>query len=179
MCVEYKIFTMSKIAVQLAQGFEEIEAISIIDVIRRAEIGVTIVSITDKLEVTGAHAIKVLADQIFEETNLDDFDMIVLPGGMPGALNLKKHKGLQKQILDFHRNEKPLGAICAAPLVFGHLGILQNETATCYPGFEDQLKGAKVSGNKVELSGKIVTGKGAGVAIDCALKSVEMFKGKE
>jgi len=170
---------MSKIVVQMADGFEEIEAISIIDVLRRAEIDVNVVSITGKSEVTGAHSIKIVADQTFEETNFEDFDMIVLPGGMPGALNLKNHKGLQKQILDFHKTGKSLGAICAAPIVFGHLGILKNETATCYPGFEDQLTDAKVTGNKVELSGNIVTGKGAGVAIDFALKIVEMLKGKK
>jgi 4-methyl-5(b-hydroxyethyl)-thiazole monophosphate biosynthesis len=170
---------MNKIAVQLAEGFEEIEAISIIDVLRRADFEVTTVSITGKTKVTGSHAITILADKVFEDTDFNDFDMIVLPGGMPGALNLKNHNGLQKQILDFHKNGKPLGAICAAPLVFGNLGILKNETATCYPGFEDQLKGAKVTGNKVEQSGKIVTGKGAGVAIDFALKIVEMIKGKE
>lgn len=170
---------MTKIAVQLAAGFEEIEAISIIDVLRRAEITVTVISVTNKLEVTGAHAIKILADQIFEETNFKDFDMIVLPGGMPGALNLKNHKGLQEQILNFHKQGKPLGAICAAPMVLGNLGILKNETATCYPGFEDQLKEAKVSENKVERSGNIITGKGAGVAIEFALKIVELFKGEE
>ena len=170
---------MNRIAVQLAEGFEEIEAISIIDVLRRADFDVTTVSITGKPKVTGSHAITVLTDKVFEDTNYNDFDMIVLPGGIPGAINLKNHSGLQNQIIDFHKNGKPLGAICAAPLVFGNLGILNNETATCYPGFEDQLKGANVTGNKVEQSGKIVTGKGAGVAIEFALKIVEMLKGKE
>jgi 4-methyl-5(b-hydroxyethyl)-thiazole monophosphate biosynthesis len=170
---------MNKIAVQLAEGFEEIEAISIIDVLRRAGIDVTVISISRQVEVTGAHAIKIIADQIFEKTNFKDFDMIVLPGGMPVALNLQNHKGLQKQILDFHKRGKLLGAICAAPMVFGNLGILKNETATCYPGFEDQLKEAKVSEDSVIHSGNIITGKGAGVAIEFALKIVELLKGEE
>ncbi|NQU51275.1 MAG: DJ-1/PfpI family protein [Bacteroidetes bacterium] len=169
---------MIKIAVQLAKGFEEIEAVSIIDILRRAEISVTVVSVTGELEVTGSHNITISADQLFEEVNFAEYDMIVLPGGIPGALNLKKHIGLQNQILDFHKNGKFLGAICAAPLVFGNLGILKNRSATCYPGFEDQLLGAEVTTNNVELSDKIVTGKGAGVAMEFALKIVEMFKGK-
>lgn len=170
---------MIKIAVPLAQGFEEIEAVVIIDVLRRADLDVTVVSITDELEVIGAHSIKITADQLFEDESFNDHDMIVLPGGIPGAVNLKNHTGLQNQILNFHKKGKPLGAICAAPLVFGSLGILGNQTATCYPGFEEQLLGAKTKGKNVELSGKIVTGKGAGVAIEFALKIVEMLKGKE
>lgn len=170
---------MIKIAVQLAEGFEEIEAVSIIDVLRRAEIEVVTVSITGNVEVNGAHHIKIIADQLFEEVNFSEMDMIVLPGGIPGALNLKKHEGLKNQILDFHKNNKALGAICAAPLVYGNLEILKNKTVTCYPGFEDQLTGANVTSENVEISGKIVTGKGAGVAIEFALKIVEIFKGKE
>lgn len=170
---------MNKIAVPLATGFEEIEAISIIDVLRRAEIEVIVVSINEQLEVVGSHNITVIADQLFENVDFDKIDMIVLPGGLPGSINLKNHLPLQKQILDFHKKNKQLGAICAAPLVLGNLGILRNKTATCYPGFEDQLTGAKISQNTVALSDKIVTGKGAGVAIDFALKIVEMFKGKE
>lgn len=170
---------MTKIAVQLAEGFEEIEAVSIIDVLRRAEMEVTVVSITGKLQVNGAHNIKITADQLFENVNFEKTEMIILPGGMPGATNLKEHPGLQKQILKFHKKEKPLGAICAAPLVLGSLGILKDKTATCYPGFEKQLLGANVTGKNVELSGKIVTGKGAGVAIEFALKIVEIFKGEK
>ena len=114
----------------------------------------------------------------FKDINYKMVDMIVLPGGMPGSANLNNHSGLREKILEFSKNRKPLGAICAAPLVFGNMGILKNKTATCYPGFEEQLQGANVSGKNVELSGEIVTGKGAGVAIEFALKIVEMFKGK-
>jgi 4-methyl-5(b-hydroxyethyl)-thiazole monophosphate biosynthesis len=104
--------------------------------------------------------------------------MIVLPGGMPGATNLSNHDGLRTQIIDFNKNGKPLGAICAAPLVFGQLGLLKNKNATCFPGFEKYLEGAKVTGNATETAGNIVTGKGAGVAIQFALKIVENIQGK-
>lgn len=170
---------MKKIAVHLAEGFEEIEAISIIDVLRRADLEVCVVSITESIEVTGSHKIKVIADELFDNVDYKLIEMIVLPGGMPGSSNLNNHSGLKNQILAFHKNGKPLGAICAAPLVFGNLGILKNKNATCYPGFENQLIGAKFTNSAVEQSGLIVTGKGAGVAIEFALKIVEMLKGKE
>jgi len=147
--------------------------------LRRAEFEVTVVSITNKLEVIGSHNIKIIADQLFEEVDYNLIDMIVLPGGMPSASNLNNHSKLREQIIRFHKQKKSLGAICAAPLVFGQLGILKNVTATCYPGFENELTGAKIATNNVELSGQIITGKGAGVAIEFALKIVEMFKGKE
>lgn len=169
---------MKKIAVHLAKGFEEIEAISIIDVLRRAEIETLVVSVTGTLEVTGSHDIIVKADILFEDVDYNRMEMIILPGGMPGSNNLNAHEGLKNQILNFHKAGKPLGAICAAPIVFGNLGILKEKKATCYPGFEDQLQGADVTGNAVEQTGVIVTGKGAGVAIDFALKIVEMIKGE-
>lgn len=169
---------MKKIAVMLADGFEEIEAISIIDVLRRAEFEVVTISITEKIEVTGSHQIKILADKLFNDISFELFDMIILPGGMPGARNLNEHAGLREQILNFHEQNKWLGAICAAPLVFGNLGILKNKKATCYPGYENQLHGAVVTAEETEVSGKIITGKGAGVAIQFALKIVEHTKGE-
>lgn len=166
------------IAVHLADGFEEIEAISIIDVLRRAGFEVKVVSVTDKKEVTGSHQIKVIADKLFEDVDYNSVDMIILPGGLAGANNLRDHKGLNEQIESFNKNDKPLGAICAAPLVFGNLGILQNKTATCFPGHEEKLTGSNVTGMHVEVDGNIVTGKGAGVAIKFALRIVEILKGK-
>lgn len=170
---------MNTVAVHLAKGFEEIEAISIIDVLRRAGVEVTVASIEKSLEVTGAHNIIVKADILFEDVKYETIDMIVLPGGMPGSTNLNNHKELKKQILNFNNQGKPLGAICAAPLVFGNLGILKGKKATCYPGFEGELIGAEPVNSSVEKDGTIVTGKGAGVAIHFALKIVEMLKGKD
>jgi 4-methyl-5(b-hydroxyethyl)-thiazole monophosphate biosynthesis len=170
---------MKKIAVHLAEGFEEIEAVSIIDVLRRADFDVTIVSITETLEVTGSHGIKLLADKIFRNADYELFDMIILPGGMPGAANLNEHLGLREQILNFNESKKLLAAICAAPLVFGNLGILKNKKATCYPGYENQLHGAIATGENIEVTENIITGKGVGIAIDFALKIVEILKGKK
>ncbi len=162
-----------KIAVHLAEGFEEIEAVSIIDVLRRAELEVSVVSVSGKLEVVGAHQLKVVADVLFEKLNYDDINMIVLPGGMPGASNLNAHSALKEMIMKFNSGNKSLAAICAAPLVFGNLGILEGKKAVCYPGFEKYLKGAELLDVPVVESGNIITGNGPGAAIQFALKIVE------
>lgn len=172
--MDEKLIAMKrKIAVHLADGFEEIEAISVIDVLRRADLDVVVVSVTNKTEITGAHQIKVIADILFEEVNYDEVYMIVLPGGMPGAANLDAHIGLKYQIRKFATENKQLAAICAAPLVFGNLGILEGKQAVCYPGFEEYLAGAEVLQIPVAESGNIITARGPGVAIQFALKIVE------
>lgn len=168
-----------KIAVHLADGFEEIEAISIIDVLRRAGLNVVTVSVTGKLEVNGAHQIKVLADKLFESVDYSEIYMIVLPGGMPGASNLNAHEGLKQKIRTFVAENKQLAAICAAPLVFGNLGILAGKQAVCYPGFESHLKGAEILQVPVVDSGNIITGRGPGAAIQFALKIVEKLGSTE
>ena len=168
-----------KIAVHLADGFEEIEAISIIDVLRRAGLNVITVSVTGKLEVNGAHQIKVLADRLFESIDYSDVYMIVLPGGMPGASNLNAHEGLKQQIKTFVAENKQLAAICAAPLVLGNLGILDGKQAVCYPGFESHLKGANILQVPVVDSGNVITGRGPGAAIQFALKIVEKLVSTE
>lgn len=168
-----------KIAVHLAQGFEEIEAVSIIDVLRRADLDVLVVSVTGNLAVTGSHQLTIMADTFFEKVKYSDVFMIVLPGGMPGASNLDKHEGLQKQILKFDAESKQLAAICAAPLVYGNLGLLNGKQAVCYPGFEKYLEGAEILGIPVVESGNITTGRGPGVAIQFALKLVEKLVSKE
>ncbi|WP_372775366.1 DJ-1 family glyoxalase III [Mangrovibacterium sp.] len=169
---------MKKIAVHLAEGFEEIEAITIIDVLRRAGLDVETVSVTGKKLVTGSHHISIQADVLFEETDYNTIDMIVLPGGMPGARNLDEHSGLKEQILNFHAQKKPLGAICAAPIVFGHLNILNNRMAVCYPGFETELMGAKVQQSLLAVDEHILTGQGVGAALAFALKITEILVGK-
>jgi len=170
---------MKRIAVHLADGFEEIEAVSIIDVLRRAGLNVVTVSVTGGKEVQGSHHIPIIADQLFEDINYDEIEMIVLPGGMPGARHLNEHKGLLRQIKAFANEDKPLGAICAAPLVFGELGLLEGKKAVCYPGFEKHLKGATILMEPTLQSGNIVMGRGAGVAIKFALKIVEFLEDKK
>jgi 4-methyl-5(b-hydroxyethyl)-thiazole monophosphate biosynthesis len=162
-----------KIAVHLADGFEEIEAISILDVLRRADLEVFAVSVTGNMEVTGAHQIKLHADKLFEQVDYNDIDILVLPGGMPGAANLDSHAGLKTVIGKFNAENRILAAICAAPLVYGNMGILEGKQVVCYPGFEKYLKGAEVISAPVAESGNFITGRGPGAAIRFALKIVE------
>lgn len=164
---------MKKIAVHLAEGFEEIEAVGIIDVLRRADLDVSVISVTGNLLVTGAHQLKIAADVLFEHVDYSIMDMIVLPGGMPGSANLDAHAGLKAQIQKFDQEKKQLAAICAAPLVYGNLGLLEGKQAVCYPGFESHLKGAEVLTVPVVESGHVITGRGPGVVLQFALKIVE------
>ena len=163
----------------LADGFEEIEAIVPIDIFRRAGINVTTVSVSETFEVKGAHGVKILADKLFSETDFSSNDLLFLPGVMPGTTNLDAHEGLKALLKVQSAKKKAIAAICAAPLVLGKLNLLQGHEAICYPGFEENLLGAKLSDNKVVTSGNITTAKGAGVAMEFALKIVENLKGKE
>ena len=162
----------------LATGFEEIEAVATIDILRRAEIKVVTVSISDNKEVAGAHGIPLIADKLFAETDFSGADILFLPGGMPGTKHLGEHEGL-KQLLSAHAAEgKKIAAICAAPTVLAKVGLLNNKEAVCYPGYENELTGAVISADNVVESGNIITGKGPGVTIPFALKIVEVLKGK-
>lgn len=168
---------MKTIFVFLAEGFEEIEALTPVDVLRRAGLSVQTVSIMDEQAVAGAHGVPVLADKMFAEINPEDAEMILLPGGLPGATNLDAHEGLSRMILEFADAEKPLAAICAAPLVLGNRGLLQGKKATCYPGFETYLQGAEYTAALVEQDGNIITGKGPGAAMEFAFAIVEKYCG--
>lgn len=168
-----------KVFIHLAPGFEEMEAITTIDILRRASIDTTVVSICDCPQVTGAHDIEVRADITFNRADYNQADMLVLPGGLPGSHNLAKHPGLGEKIKAHHEQGKWLAAICAAPLVFGRLGILEGEEAICYPSFEGELKGATISEDIVAVSGKFITGKGPGVTMDFALEIVKQIKGED
>lgn len=170
---------MKTIFVFLADGFEEIEAITPIDVLRRAGLNVQTVSVMDKQTVSGAHGIPVVADKMFANIHLEDAEMLLLPGGLPGATNLDAHQGLSNMIMAFASEEKPLSAICAAPLVFGNRGLLQGKKATCYPGFESYLTGAEYTAALVETDGNFITAKGPGAAMDFAFAIVEKYCGIE
>jgi len=167
-----------KVFIFLADGFEEVEAIAAIDILRRAEIEVTTVSVSDKNSVRGAHNITVLADSLFTETDFSKNNLLYLPGGMPGTKNLEAHEGLKKLLMQQAGAQKPIAAICAAPSILGKLGLLKGEEAICYPGYENQLTGAVLSKDKIVKSGIYSTAQGAGVAIEFALKLVEELKGK-
>lgn len=167
-----------KAYVFLAEGFEEIEAIVPIDILRRADIEVVTISISTSKEVCGAHNIIVLADCLFSETEFSNNDLLLLPGGMPGTKNLDAHNGLKDLLRKQAEEGKKIAAICAAPSILGKMGLLEGKEAICYPGYEDQLQGATLSENKIVKSGAIITAKGAGVAVEFALKLIEELKGK-
>lgn len=170
---------MSKVCIFLAAGFEEIEGLTVVDLLRRAGIDIKMISIGGTLGVTGSHGIYTEADLLFTQLEFEDTDMLVLPGGMPGTLNLGKHEGLQALLKEFHEKEKKIAAICAAPSILGDLGILEGHEATCYPGFEERLTGAKVLTDRVVVSGHITTSRGMGTAIPFALSLIEQLAGKE
>ncbi|MDG5800402.1 DJ-1/PfpI family protein [Marinilabiliaceae bacterium ANBcel2] len=163
---------MSDIYVFLADGFEEVEAMTPVDVLRRAGFDVKIVSVTGAPLMTGSHGIAVKCDIFIDDVDLDSAQMIILPGGLPGATNLLANERVKKIIREFNEKGKWLGAICAAPMVLGELGILDGLKATCYPGFEKHLKGAEVCDNNSVTSKNIVTGRGIGAAMDFSLEIV-------
>ena len=165
--------------VHLAEGFEEVEAMTIVDLLRRAEIETETVSITGALPVKGAHGIKLVADILFEDAVYGVCDMIVLPGGLPGATNLDAHEGLREKIYSFNNQGKKLAAICAAPLVLGHAGLLDGKKATCYPGFEKELTGAELCIDAVVIDESIITSRGPGTAMAFTLAIIEELKSKE
>ena len=163
----------------LAEGFEEIEAITPIDVLRRADVEVVTVSISNNKMVTGAHNISVESDKLFSEIEVSADDYLILPGGMPGTANLMAHEELNKLVKKQYDSGKEIAAICAAPSLLGKLGILEGKEAISYPGFEKNLVGATISEKTVVKSDNIITAKGPGVAILFALKIVETIKGKD
>jgi len=165
--------------VQLADGFEEIEALTVVDVLRRADIAANTVSITGDKTVRGAHDIKVEADLLFEEADYGNCEMIVLPGGMPGTANLAKHEGLAKQLNVFAQSGKWLAAICAAPSVLGRMSLLKDKHVTSYPGYENQLIGAIYSEERVVRDGKLITSRGPGTAIEFSLELVKLLKNEQ
>jgi protein deglycase len=169
---------MKKVLIHFANGFEEVEAITPVDVLRRAGCEVVTVSVTGKKEVTSTRGLTVLADKLFSEADYEMADVILLPGGQPGSDNLNRHEGLRNQIKAFQDQGKILAAICAAPLVLGGAGVLKGKRATCYPGVESLLTGATCTGNEVEVDGNLITGKGPGVAMKFSLTLVEKLVGK-
>lgn len=170
---------MSKVAVFFAEGYEEIEALTVVDICRRAGISIDMVSVTGTKEVTSSHRVSVMTDKDFSELNFEEYDMLVLPGGMPGTRNLEAHGGLMEKIDAFYKAGKYIGAICAAPSIFGHRGILQSRRACCYPGFESHLDGAEVTAGPVEISDNVITSRGMGTAIEFGLAIVSVLCGEE
>lgn len=162
-----------------ADGMEEVEALMVIDLLRRTKkLNVVTVSVKENLLVESSHNIKLYADKNIDEINFNEGDCIFLPGGLPGTLNLAACDKLTEQIVKYNEEGKVLAAICAAPSVLGQLGVLRGKNATCYPGFEDKLEGASCGGSVV-TDGNVVTGKGLGVALIMGLELITVLVDKE
>lgn len=170
---------MAKIGVFLADGFEEIEGLTVVDILRRAGVEVAAISIMGRKEIYGAHEITVLADVLYEDAVFESFDGLVLPGGMPGTTHLGAHDGVKKQIKEFAAEGKLVAAICAAPSVLGENGILKGKKAVCYPSFEEKLEGAEVLFEEVVQDGNVITSRGMGTAIPFSLKIIEYLINQE
>ena len=160
----------------LANGFEEIEALTPIDMLKRAGIEVTSVSINDTVEVVGTHNIKVLADTIIDDINIENIDAVVLPGGLPGADNLRMNKKVNEFIDEANKQNKLVCAICASPRTLGEKGLLVGKKATCFPGFEKYLNGAITVDTGCVRDGNIITAKSMGKSIEFSKEIISALK---
>lgn len=170
---------MNKLAVFFADGYEEIEALTVVDICRRCGLEIDMVAVGEVDKVTGSHGICVEMDKTLSQVDFDSYDMLVLPGGMPGTKNLEACGKLMEQVDAFNAQGKYIAAICAAPSIFGHRGLVDGRSACCYPGFESHLTGANATENMVEISDHVITSRGMGTAIPFALAIVSVFLGEE
>jgi 4-methyl-5(b-hydroxyethyl)-thiazole monophosphate biosynthesis len=169
-----------KVLVPIADGTEEIEAVCIIDTLRRADADVTVASVTGKLEVTASRNVRIVADALIEDCAGKTFDLVVLPGGTKGAEHLRDSKEVASILKNQQQQGRLYGAICAAPpIALQHHGLIGNRKATCYPSFIDQLQNPAPSESRVVVDNSLVTSQGPGTAIEFALKLVELLFGKE
>ena len=171
---------MAKVYVFLANGFEDVEALIPVDVLRRGGVEVVTVSVTGESQIVEtAHRVQIVADAMFEDCDFSDADLLFLPGGMPGASNLNEHEGVRRALLAQHTAGKRVAAICAAPLVLGGLGILRGKRATCYPGFEQTLEGATYTGDLCTVDGNVTTGEGPAAAFPFAYELLSQLVSRE
>jgi len=176
--IERRTDRMKDIGVFFAPGFEEIEALTVVDILRRAGLPVKMISVMNQKYETGSHQITVQTDQTLEETDFEQIDMIVLPGGQPGTKNLEACEPLMKQLDIFYKEKKYISAICAAPTILGHREMLKGRKACCYPGLEAQLADAQLSYAACVTDDFITTGRGVGSAISFACAIVERYQGR-
>lgn len=165
------------IYVMLADGFEEIEALAFVDILKRADVDVLTVSADNSETVTGSHGITVVPDIKLKDV-CEIGEGVVLPGGLPGTYNLRDNPQVIKILDEHNKAKKYIAAICAAPSVLGKFGFLENKKATCYPSFEEELSGAIYSPDRVVVDDNVITSRGAGTAHDFAFKFVELLKGE-
>lgn len=170
---------MNQIAIFFAKGYEEIEALAVVDVCRRCGLTIDMISITEDLTVEGTHGIEIKMDKTFSQVDFSAYDMLVLPGGGGGTRGLEAHQGLMEQIDAFYAAGKYIAAICAAPSIFGHRGILKGRRACCFPNFESHLEGATVTNGPVEIDGNVITSRGMGTSIEFGLAVAGVLCGDE
>lgn len=170
---------MSRVYVFLADGFEEIEGLTVVDILRRAGVDTTTVSIMKDRNIMGSHQIPVKADACFGKVDFSGGELLVLPGGMPGSRYLAEHEALGALLKSYVKDGKKAAAICAAPGVLGGLGILEGKKAACYPGVEEKLTGAQVLYEEVVRDGNVTTSRGMGTAIPFALDLVSQLVSPE
>ena len=165
---------MAKVAVILAQGFEEIEALTVVDVLRRANIFCDMVGLEE--QVTGSHDIQVKADRVFDG-DLSDYDLVVLPGGMPGSANLRDNQALISEIQAFNQEGKKISAICAAPIALHQTGVLKDKCFTCYDGVQENITDGTYQKQTVVVDGNLTTSRGPSTALAFAYELVEQLGG--
>ena len=170
---------MKKVYMFLANGSEEIESLIPVDVFRRGAVEVKTVSITGTEYVEMSHGVLLKADMKFEDADFSDADLLMLPGGLPGATNLNEHDGVRNALKEQYSQGKLVAAICAAPLVFGSLGIVKGKRATCYPGFEKYLDGAEYTHELCTVDGNVVTGEGPAATFPYAYTLLAMLTSEE
>ncbi len=170
---------MKKVCVFLAEGFEECEALIVVDILRRGGVEVSMVSVAGGEMVTGSHQISVKADLPIDRLHSADYDALFLPGGLPGTTNLFESETVRSIVSQYHTEGKILSAICAAPSIFGKMRLLQGKQATSYPSFEDALTGATVLQTEFVQDGNLLTGRGLGAAIPFGLRLLAMLQGEE
>ena len=170
---------MKRVVMLFAEGFETVEALMAVDILRRGGVEVTMASITEEEMVTSAQGIGIEMDAVMGEVDLLTYDGIILPGGMPGTLHLGESEAVKKALLAMNEAGKIVAAICAAPSVLGKHGLLEGKNACCYPGFEEQLLGANVVEEAVAVDGTTVTSRGLGTAMEFAFALLELLEGKE
>ena len=170
---------MAKLGIFLANGCEECEALTVVDLVRRAGLTIDMISIYEEEEVTSSHKVIFRTDTTIASADLDSYDGIILPGGMPGTLNLGANPDVVRTIKRFASEKKLVAAVCAAPTVLGENGLLEGRKATCYPGMEDKLTGARFVTDPVAVDGSIITSRGLGTTIPFAAAIIAHFLGQE
>lgn len=170
---------MAKVYEFLANGFEEVEGLAPVDVLRRGGVDIKTVSTTGTEYVETSHGVTLKADLRIEDADLSDADMLLIPGGMPGTTNLRDHEGVGRALLAQAKAGRRIGAICAGPMVLGTLGLLRGRRATCYPGFEKYLEGAEYTAELVTVDGNIITGEGPAASFEYAYRILSFFRGEE